>query len=147
VNELHQYHAGFNGSDFLPYAKAIDDLKENDNDYGTGLLNFMLSTFGTSFHVYAAAGLPPILPGMCTDSAQYYKDFCVPMNLCEFKNAKEYFVKIGLQKMCLNYKEFYERAVIDKHIHKLTNFIDPKNNSSFEAKEQALKPELITSMH
>lgn len=120
IDELHQYHAGFNGSDFLAFTAAIETLE--DKKYQTGLINFMLSTFGTSFHVYTAAGVPPILCGMCTDSQEYYKNFSINMNLTDIDNLKNYLIKIDLKNMCENYKQYSHKANIQLHIEKLISF-------------------------
>lgn len=130
VNELHQYHAGFNGSDFLAFAEGMCALKD-DMDYRTGMLNFMLSTFGTSFHVYAAAGVPLIVPGMYVDSCTYFDNFCLKMNLTDFKNAKSYFLTSNLKSKCENYQMYNKNSSIDMHIDRFIENISTNHSHIF----------------
>ena len=79
VKKLSKFHFGFNPSDHRPFAEGISKL--DDRFYQDALSMFMQSTIGTSFLVYASAGLPVLLPRWCTGSAAMLGVSALPLNL------------------------------------------------------------------
>ncbi len=103
VSELHQYHAGINGADHFPFLEGITQLQ--DRKYADGVLMFMQATYPTSLLVYAAAGLPIILPNVLYECVKYFGKFAIPMCLSEYSNLKNYLIKSDLPSLFKDYKE------------------------------------------
>jgi hypothetical protein len=122
VDELHQYHVAFNPSDHIPFSKGISQL--NDREYQDGMSVFWQSTVGTSFLVYAAAGLPFVLPRGCTGSIQHLIDTAIPVTLAEYKNLKNHFKKIDLPARCQRVEEGSPAGWVDTYIQRLIDFIE-----------------------
>jgi hypothetical protein len=122
VDELHQYHVAFNPSDHIPFSKGISQL--NDREYQDGMSVFWQSTVGTSFLVYAAAGLPFVLPRGCTGSIQHLIDTAIPATLAEYKNLKNYLKKIDLPACCQRLEAGSPAGWVDTYIQRLIDFIE-----------------------
>jgi hypothetical protein len=122
VDELHQYHVAFNPSDHIPFSKGISQL--NDREYQDGMSVFWQSTVGTSFLVYAAAGLPFVLPRGCVGSIQHLADTAIPATLAEYKNLKNYLKKIDLPARCKQVEGGSPAGWVDTYIQRLIDFIE-----------------------
>lgn len=121
VSELHQYHAGFNPSDHVPFAHGIVGL--HDRRYQDGMSMFWQSTVGTSFLVYAAAGLPFFLPRGCVGSTQLLKEAALPINLSEMEDLPAYFKKLDLDAKLEAADAARSKATMDHHIGRFTRFL------------------------
>lgn len=120
VNELAQYHAGINPSDYLPFGQVHCYLK--DRKYQDGMTKYLQSSHSTSSLVYAAAGLPVILPAGAYDSCQFLP-VAIPFVFSEHETMKERLVKMNLKKACQKAFEERESVSIEHHIHKLEKFL------------------------
>jgi len=121
VEELHQYHAGFNPSDYLPFAHGIASL--NDRFYQDGMSVFLQSTIGTSFLVYAAAGLPVLLPRGCVGAADLLGDVAIPVIFSEMDNLRLLLEECDLERRFKIADKTCANVHIDTHIDRLIDFI------------------------
>lgn len=122
VEKISKFHYGFNPSDHRPFSAGIYHLK--DGFYQDALSMFMQSTIGTSFLVYASAGLPVILPRWCSGSINLLGENAIPLNLSELSNLKIILSRIDTEK--LN-KKCLDRSIqfdIDHNINKLVKFLN-----------------------
>ena len=122
VKKLSKFHFGFNPSDHRPFAEGISKL--DDRFYQDALSMFMQSTIGTSFLVYASAGLPVLLPRWCTGSAAMLGVSALPLNLSEVPNLKSYLRSLDIEQLlklaALNGQSFD----IDNRIEELIAFCE-----------------------
>ena len=86
LDEISQFDFGLNPSDQRAIAKGIASLE--DRAYVDALELFWHSTIATSFLVYAAAGLPVILPRGCTQAAKILEPYAIPMNPAEYQSMR-----------------------------------------------------------
>lgn len=121
VEELHQYHVGFNPSDYLPFAHGIASM--SDRFYQDGMSVFLQSTIGTSFLVYAAAGLPVLLPRGCVGAADLLGDVALPVIFSEMDNLRMLLEECDLERRFrvadANCAEYH----IDTHIDRFLDFV------------------------
>jgi hypothetical protein len=127
VRELHQYHVGFNGSDHMQFSEGIATLK--DRKYADGIFMYMQTTYATSFLVYAAAGLPILIPRFCNIAVDNFEKFSIPISLSEFANIKAYLKKSNLQQLCQDYTELQPKGQVTEYIDKFEEFITPEVNN------------------
>ena len=86
VQELSNYDFGVNPSDHSALAAGISAI--TDRKYMDGMDVFWQSTIATSFLVYAAAGLPSILPRGCIGAQELLGPFAIPLNPSEYGNLR-----------------------------------------------------------
>ncbi len=121
VEELHQYHAGFNPSDHVPFAHGIASL--HDRFYQDGMSVFLQSTIGTSFLVYAAAGLPVLLPRGCVGAAQLLGDVAIPVIFSEMGNLRSLLQDCGLERRLALADANRANVHIGTHIERYLDFL------------------------
>lgn len=143
VNELQQYDVGINGTDHLLFAKGIYDLK--DRQYSDGLMMYLQSTFATSFFVYAAAGLPILIPRCMTKATDYFGKFAIPVCLSEFASIKNILIKANLPDLHADVATLQKLAVIDEHVADLIDFLSPINSSVVLQDEVSVTKESVAS--
>jgi hypothetical protein len=121
VEELHQYHVGFNPSDHLPFAHGMVSLR--DRFYQDAMAVFLQSTIGTSFLVYAAAGLPVLLPRCCVGAAQLLGDVAIPVSFAEMGNLRTVLEECDLERRIELAEANRGVAHIDTHIDRFIDFL------------------------
>lgn len=121
VGELHQYHAGFNPSDHVPFAHGISSL--NDRFYQDAMSVFLQSTIGTSFLVYAAAGLPVLLPRGCVGATQLLGDVALPIIFAEMSNLRSLLEDCDLERRLALADQDRTKVHIDTHIDRFVEFM------------------------
>ncbi len=122
INELHQYHLALNPSDHIPFSKGIANLI--DRDYQDGMATFWQSTIGTSFAVYAAAGLPFVLPRGCSGGIAAFPEAAIPMYLSEYKGMGVHLRKVGIWDILKSLEGGASSGHIETHINRLVEFIE-----------------------
>lgn len=118
--EIGKYHIGFNPSDHKPFARAI--MSVNCRFYQDAMLAFFQSTFGTSFLVYAAAGLPFILPRGCVSATEALQPYAIPMSYAEYGYIPDY-VRSDEFKEKLEQCRVDERLDCEVQTPRLINFL------------------------
>lgn len=121
VEDLHQYHAGFNPSDHVPFAHGISSL--HDRFYQDGMSVFLQSTIGTSFLVYAAAGLPVLLPRGCVGATQLLGDVALPVIFAEMANLRTLLQECDLERRMALADATSANAQIQTHIDRYLDFV------------------------
>jgi hypothetical protein len=121
VEDLHQYHAGFNPSDHVPFARGISSL--DDRFYQDAMSVFLQSTIGTSFLVYAAAGLPVLLPRGCVGAAQLLGDVAIPVIFSEMDNLRQLLQDCGLERRLALADANCANVHIGTHIERYLRFM------------------------
>lgn len=122
VSEMQQYHVGINPFDYLTLSQGICGL--NDRAYQDGMQCYMESTFPTSSLVYAAAGLPIILPRVTHDANKFFNKTIIPLVYSEFSNLKNHLIDIDLAKKCDIARDWRHHAYAETHISKLVEFLE-----------------------
>jgi hypothetical protein len=122
VEKLSKYHLGFNPSDHVPFAKGI--AGNNDRFYQDSISMFCQSTVGTSFLVYALAGLPVLLPRWCTGSTKLLGDSALPINMSEMENFSLFLSKIDLEKTLKKSEQNAFNFDINNRIEDYLKFIE-----------------------
>ena len=121
VKKLSKFHFGLIRQIIGP-SRRISKL--DDRFYQDALSMFMQSTIGTSFLVYASAGLPVLLPRWCTGSAAMLGVSALPLNLSEVPNLKSYLRSLDIEQLlklaALNGQSFD----IDNRIEELIAFCE-----------------------
>lgn len=121
INEISKYDFGLNPSDQQAIAGGISSIK--DRIYMDAQEIFWQSTIATSFLVYAAAGLPVILPRGCVEAKKYLDPFAIPLNLSEYKNLRNVLKKYILKNMSILVK--YDRSRFTNiNISELIEFLE-----------------------
>jgi hypothetical protein len=87
LNEISKFDFGLNPSDHVALSKGISSL--SDRNYADALDVFWQSTIATSFLVYAAAGLPVILPRGCSGAVKLLGHLAIPINPSEYQNINQ----------------------------------------------------------
>lgn len=121
VEDLHQYHVGFNPSDHVPFAHGIASL--HDRFYQDAMSVFLQSTIGTSFLVYAAAGLPVILPRGCVGATSLLGDVAIPIVFSEMHNIRSILEECDLPRRMTIAESTCAQVHIDTHIERFLEFI------------------------
>jgi hypothetical protein len=128
IEEISQYHVGFNPSDHLAFAKAISMV--NCRFYRDAMATFLQSTFGTSFLVYAAAGLPFILPRGCTFATEFLAPLSIPLSFSEFAAISKILRTPEFAKTLKDAPNHSGKYFCDQHIHSLISFLWNDNLNS-----------------
>ena len=123
VEELQQYHVGFNPSDHVPFARGISLV--GCRFLQDAMTVFWQSTIGTSFLVYAASGLPVILPRGCVSAVEVLgKDTVIPLTFSEFEEVENLFASAGFREKVNKAPENMTRFHINQHIDEFVDFMD-----------------------
>jgi hypothetical protein len=120
VTDLQQYHVGFNPSDHVPFARGISTV--NNRFYQDAMLMFLQSTVGTSFLVYAAAGLPVILPRGCTSATQLLGDGAIPILFSEMHHMRTVLERADLDRRLAAAEAQKDRFCMPYHADKFVEF-------------------------
>jgi hypothetical protein len=120
VNELHQYHIGFNPADYLDMFSFIVAL-EDDRKYQDGMRQYLQSTVATSYLTYAAAGLPTLT---LLEPKKLFLETILFLTKSELENIKAYLKKLDLIDLCRKADEIKLKAYAENHIHELIDFIE-----------------------
>jgi hypothetical protein len=120
VEDLHQYHVGFNPSDHVPFAHGISSV--SDRFYQDAMATFLQSTIGTSFLVYAAAGLPVMLPRGCTGATQLLGNIAIPIVFSEMHQIKSVLQECDLPRRLVIADAEAPKVHIDTHMHRFLDF-------------------------
>ena len=121
VDDIHQFHVAFNPADHMPFATGISQMR--DRRYQDGMAMFWQSTIGTSFLVYAAAGLPFILPRGCTGAHQLLPGAVIPLMMAESPGIRSLLTKLDLPARCAELEHGHPAAIVDTHIEELIAFL------------------------
>lgn len=137
LKELHQYHIGFNPSDYLAFSDKHKDLQ--DRPYHEALCRYYESTYPTSALTYAAAGLPVLIPSGMYDLGKFLNGSCLSILLSEVNHMREFFKRVDLKAYCERADQLKERACINTHIDLLDNFIGEVYNNPSKVRKPSQK--------
>lgn len=126
IEELHQYHIGFNPADYRVFSAAQSSLQ--DLTYADALHRYFHSTYPSSVLVYAAAGLPVMISSAMCDIGTFLKDICIPILPSESANMARFLKKIDVKELCARADEQKHRAWASSHIELLDNFLSEKGD-------------------
>lgn len=75
IDQIEQYHLGLTVSDYSTFSYGISAVK--NRFYKDALCAYWESTIATSWLVYAAAGLPAVIPRSCLGINQFVPESCI----------------------------------------------------------------------